>query len=282
MAKVQLLGDKADGYQLTVDGEPFFIKGAGLEFGHLKSLAEAGGNAFRTWRVANGERDAIDILDEADALGLKVCMGLDIARERHGFDYSDQDAVSAQNEEMMRDVVRLKDHPALLMWGLGNELNLRAKNDGVWDAIEDLALRIKEADPDHPLALHLYIHALEASSNAAKAELAADRPQVHRVLDDEFIARLVDRGEEGWRAPVLGDDVEQFRERGGHGSLRARLFDLCICAFLGRVATRVATVGVAVGDTSRLSPTASRACRQRRAHSRQHTAGIVARGRFFT
>jgi hypothetical protein len=83
MAKVQLLGNKADGYHLTVDGEPFFIKGAGLEFGHLKSLAEAGGNAFRTWRVANGERDAIDILDEADALGLKVCMGLDIARERH-------------------------------------------------------------------------------------------------------------------------------------------------------------------------------------------------------
>lgn len=155
MAKVQLLGNKADGYQLTVDGEPFFIKGAGLEFGHLKSLAEAGGNAFRTWRVANGERDAIDILDEADALGLKVCMGLDIARERHGFDYSDQDAVSAQNEEMMRDVVRLKDHPALLMWGLGNELNLRAKNDGVWDAIEDLALRIKEADPDHPVTTML-------------------------------------------------------------------------------------------------------------------------------
>ena len=31
------------------------------------------------------------------------------------------------------------------------------------------------ADPDHPLALHLYIHALEASSNAKKAEPAADR-----------------------------------------------------------------------------------------------------------
>ena len=34
---------------------------------------------------------------------------------------------------------------------------------------------VMEADPDHPLALHLYIHALEASSNAAKAEAAADR-----------------------------------------------------------------------------------------------------------
>ena len=28
MAKVQLLGDKASGYQLTLDGEPFFIKGS--------------------------------------------------------------------------------------------------------------------------------------------------------------------------------------------------------------------------------------------------------------
>ena len=34
---------------------------------------------------------------------------------------------------------------------------------------------VMDADPDHPLALHLYIHALEASSNAAKAEAAADR-----------------------------------------------------------------------------------------------------------
>ena len=34
---------------------------------------------------------------------------------------------------------------------------------------------VMDADPDHPLALHLYIHALEASSNAARAEPAADR-----------------------------------------------------------------------------------------------------------
>ena len=34
---------------------------------------------------------------------------------------------------------------------------------------------VMAADPDHPLALHLYIHALEASSNAPKAEPAADR-----------------------------------------------------------------------------------------------------------
>jgi hypothetical protein len=155
MATVQLAGNTTDGYELTVDGQPFFIKGAGLEFGQLQSLADAGGNAFRTWRVANGERDALDILDEAHKLGLKVCMGLDLARERHGFDYSNKKAVDAQNDAMMVDVQRLKHHPALLMWGLGNELNLRAKNKAVWDAVELLAQRIKEADPDHPITTML-------------------------------------------------------------------------------------------------------------------------------
>jgi tetratricopeptide (TPR) repeat protein len=34
--------------------------------------------------------------------------------------------------------------------------------------------RVMAEDPEHPLALHLYIHALEASSSAHKAEVAAD------------------------------------------------------------------------------------------------------------
>ena len=35
--------------------------------------------------------------------------------------------------------------------------------------------KVMEAEPDHPLALHLYIHALEASSEPNRAEAAADR-----------------------------------------------------------------------------------------------------------
>lgn len=52
-------------FQLTVNGEAFYIKGAGVDLGSVKSLAEYGGNAFRTWRVDNGQRSAIEILDEA-------------------------------------------------------------------------------------------------------------------------------------------------------------------------------------------------------------------------
>jgi tetratricopeptide (TPR) repeat protein len=35
--------------------------------------------------------------------------------------------------------------------------------------------RVLQAEPDHPLALHLYIHALEASNDPSRAETAADR-----------------------------------------------------------------------------------------------------------
>ncbi|EAS48102.1 hypothetical protein GB2207_09836 [marine gamma proteobacterium HTCC2207] len=137
-------------YQLSVDGKPFYIKGAGLELGSIKSLADYGGNAFRTWRVENGEKSGLKILDEAHKHGLMVCMGLDVARERHGFDYSDKKAVAEQLAAMERDVLALKDHPALLMWGIGNELNLRHINPKVWNAVNDMSKMIHRLDPNHP------------------------------------------------------------------------------------------------------------------------------------
>ena len=53
-------------------------------------------------------------------------------------------------------------------WGPSGE----AKPDT--QAVIESLERVMAAEPEHPLALHLYIHALEASSNAQKAEAAAD------------------------------------------------------------------------------------------------------------
>ena len=137
-------------YQLSIDGKPFYIKGAGLELGSIKSLADYGGNAFRTWRVDNGEKSGLEILDEAHRHRLMVCMGLDVARERHGFDYSDKQAVAQQLAAIEQDILALKDHPALLMWGIGNELNLRHSNPKVWNAVDDISKMIHRLDPNHP------------------------------------------------------------------------------------------------------------------------------------
>lgn len=148
--KVELVKSDSS-YKLLVNNEPFFIKGAGLEFGNMESLAKHGGNAFRTWRVENGHQSPIEVLDKADSLGLKVCMGIEIARERHGFDYNDTAAVRKQFEQVKKDVLALKNHPALIIWGIGNELNLRYTNPKVWVAVNDIAKMIHKIDPNHPV-----------------------------------------------------------------------------------------------------------------------------------
>ena len=114
---------------------PFYIHGAGLEFGNIEALATHGANSFRTWRTDNGRDTGTEILDRAYASGLMVTMGIEIARERPGsgrgifnFNYSDSVAVATQLERVRNEVLLYKDHPALLMWGIGNELNLESSN----------------------------------------------------------------------------------------------------------------------------------------------------------
>lgn len=146
--KVTLTNTKGK-YQLFVNGEPFYIKGAGLEFGNIAAVAKHNGNSFRTWRTDNGKQTGKEVLDEAYKNGLMVTMGIEVARERHGFDYNDTVAVKKQLERIKKEVMALKDHPALLIWGIGNELNLRYTNPKVWDAVNDISKMIHEVDPNH-------------------------------------------------------------------------------------------------------------------------------------
>ena len=82
-------------------------------------------------------------------------MGLDLSRERHGFDYSDTNAVAKQLANIRSQVLKFKDHPALLMWDIGNELNLNSKNPKVWDAVNDISKMIHQIDPNHPTTTSL-------------------------------------------------------------------------------------------------------------------------------
>lgn len=134
-----------NGFYLVRDGEPYYIKGAG---GHdyLGELKYLGGNSIRTWSL----EDAEEILDLAEANGLTVMMGLWVQHERHGYDYDNEQAVAEQLAKFTAAVRRFKDHPALLMWGIGNEVDLFYSNIKVWDAIQDIAAMIHKIDPNHP------------------------------------------------------------------------------------------------------------------------------------
>ncbi len=140
--EVRKTGDK---FQLFRGGQPYYIKGAG-GYDHFDMLAQCGGNSIRIW----GHEQAKDILDEAQKLGLTVTVGLWVAQERHGFDYNDGDAVDEQLRKFKVIVEQLKDHPALLLWGIGNEVNLSYTNMNVWYAIDGIAKMIHEVDPNHP------------------------------------------------------------------------------------------------------------------------------------
>lgn len=138
-------------YRLLVNGAPFRVRGAGLESGSQEALATRGGNALRTWRPGTPRESGDALLDRAQRNGLFVALALELRGERHGFDFDDRKAVDAEIARLRAEVERYKDHPALLMWVVGNELNLEAKNPAVWDAVDDIAEMIHEVDPNHPV-----------------------------------------------------------------------------------------------------------------------------------
>jgi hypothetical protein len=138
---------KKDGarYQLYVNGQPYYIKGAG-GYKYYDKLKEYGGNSVRLWSTEGAK----EYMDKAHALGLTVTLGLDLGHERKGFNYSDKKAVKEQFERVKKQVMEFKDHPALIMWGVGNEVDQFAKNYAVWDAVSDIVKFIHEVDPKHP------------------------------------------------------------------------------------------------------------------------------------
>ncbi|MGC4030787.1 MAG: glycoside hydrolase family 2 TIM barrel-domain containing protein [Tepidisphaeraceae bacterium] len=106
-------------WQLERDGKPYFIHGAGGG-GSMELLKNLGGNSVRTW----GADDLGPQLDAAQKLGLSVCVGIWLGHEDriNHFNYDDPAQVARQLETAKAAILKYKDHPAVLMWGIGNEM----------------------------------------------------------------------------------------------------------------------------------------------------------------
>ncbi|MGD8862810.1 MAG: glycoside hydrolase family 2 TIM barrel-domain containing protein [Myxococcales bacterium] len=161
VASAQAAGAAAvriDGGRLLVDGEPFAIHGvcwnpvprggthpadldfAGFAQGDAPLMAAAGLNAVRTYDAITD----VAVLDTLHAAGIHV---LDTVYAWGGDDPSVVDA----------RVNAVKDHPAILMWVLGNEWNYNGLYVGVshqesLDALNAAAARIRALDDAHPIA----------------------------------------------------------------------------------------------------------------------------------
>jgi len=183
-------------WQLYRGGEPYYIKGVG---GHtyMDRAAEYGANSVRTW----GAADAISILDDAHEKGLSVLFGLWVGCERQGFDYDDSKAVKSQLDQFTDVVKKYKDHPAILMWAIGNEADLFYSDFKVWNAIEDIASMVHEVDPNHPTMT------VTAGLDIAEVQLIQERAPSIDVYGINTYGDLLGSGEvlrkAGWNKPYV-------------------------------------------------------------------------------
>ena len=143
--KVEVVGEKG-AFQLLRGGEPYVVKGAGVAGLDLSTVAARGGNSVRTWGVEGAQAT----LDAAQHHGLTVSLTLPVVAERFGFDYDNAEQVAAQLRRIEAIVRRYRDHPALLAWIIGNELDFDHTNPRVFNAVDELSRRIHELDPNHP------------------------------------------------------------------------------------------------------------------------------------
>ena len=152
-------------YALFLNGKPFYIQGAGagLAFGargenYLKMAKELGANTVRSWGCDQGNQQ---YLDEAQRLGLYVVAGiwLDYPDEEKRIGYlagrGYQAYMNEKEKEVLDYVTRYKDHPAVLVWGLGNEVIHFTKSEAERVAfakfLERLIQKVHSVDPTHPV-----------------------------------------------------------------------------------------------------------------------------------
>ena len=149
------------GYILIRNAKPFYIKGAAGN-SNFKELNDVGGNTIRLYDTINLQ----DNLDSAAINGLAVIVDIPIPP------YSSTNYLDEHENKVLKQKVRdlitcYKNHPALLMWNLGNEVNypkihwkdLIRENHGKKGFIKtfnELIEIIHNEDANHPVSTSMW------------------------------------------------------------------------------------------------------------------------------
>ena len=201
-SKVELVESDSGVWQLQRNGEPYTIRGAG-GIDHLELLQRSGGNTLRTWGVDQLENspEGKTLLDRSAKLGLNVMLGLWVVHQRHGADYGDPKFLQQQRDRIRASVRAYRDHPAVLLWGLGNEMEADGEDPRVWQELEVLAQIVKEEDPHHPICTVL------AGTGNEKVQRLQEHYTSLDILGINIYggAQSVDQrlAEQGWARPYL-------------------------------------------------------------------------------
>ncbi len=196
---------------LMREGKPYFVKGAGGDT-HLDLLAAHGANSLRTWSA-----DHLDqTLAEAAKRGLTVSAGLWLEPECSWFSYHNPQHCEKQAARVKQQVESFRDHPALLAWGLGNEMEGDGSNADYWQQLDRLAVLIHSIDPAHPT-----FTAIAGISPAKAAGLNQHTPHLDYLGINTYgglFALRKQLDDMGWKRPWLVTEwgAQGFWERPKH------------------------------------------------------------------
>jgi len=183
-------------WTLLRDGQPYQIRGAAGK-DYLEELVASGGNSIRTWDAVGID----ELLDEAHRLGLTVTVGIWLEHERHGYDYDEPQIRARQLAKVRRCVRKYRDHPAVLMWALGNEVELGGDLDKALRAIEEAAAIAKQLDPHHPT---MAVLAEIGEDKARRLRQACPSIDVLGINSYGGAASVPERlREQGWTGPYV-------------------------------------------------------------------------------
>ncbi|MEW4923253.1 glycoside hydrolase family 2 TIM barrel-domain containing protein [Algibacter sp. 2305UL17-15] len=154
-------------WELLVNGKPFEIKGATFGYDndvpnydtYFKDLNFLGVNSIRTWAT---DENSQQLLDTAHKYNIKVMVGIWMRHGRPGmedddsFNYlEDKKGMEAMYTNAINTVEKYKNHPAVLTWGIGNEVYLNMATDEEKTAysklLERICSEIKKRDKNHPI-----------------------------------------------------------------------------------------------------------------------------------
>lgn len=157
-----------NGFQLIRNGKPYKIQGAAGD-SYFHELAAAGGNTIRVYDTIN----ISNVLDEAQKNNLAVIVDIPIPKYDFRYNLYSSDE---HNRKLIKNIGLLvkkhKDHPALLIWNLGNEINyplfnwkeIFLKNSFI-ETFNKLIEIIHKEDPNHPVSTTLYNSNLKQYAN---------------------------------------------------------------------------------------------------------------------
>ncbi len=157
--KVEIKGTYKN-WQMTLNGQPFYVKGVCFAHnieeatidGHITEVKKIGANSVRTWGVGP---DTIWLLNAAAKQGIYVDVGIWL-ENRNKINYAID--TRYKREVLMRTkniILQYKDHPAVLMWNIGNEVDIgmNKTEDKIAFAkfLEEVCKMVHEVDPNHPI-----------------------------------------------------------------------------------------------------------------------------------